>query len=769
MNIHIISKVIILSVSVTFSASTLSASLVNPVYSSQDKINEARQSYNQGNYEAALSVWNKILDKFKVTGNKSGQAEIMQYKSDAYLATGQNYKAIKTLKSALNLATSTNNRLLVNRIAGSLGVAYMLSNRNDEAYDLLRKTIKEEQNDGNVNYAAIATNNLGNLLASDDKFPEAALSFEQVIKDASTIGNDVLATKAMVNLARATISQGNKKKSILQLRHTMLNAIDLPPSHIKSYILISISRLYSKLINTYDKPPKTLTDLASETLNLAAYSAQYHGDKRAMSYAYGYLGELREASGKNTDAMLYTEKALDSIKHIQAPDIKYRWQWLQGRLLKKKGETAQAIKAYQRAVNSLQKVRHIIASNKTRNKGEFRNTSGKLYMELADMLLKQTEKVKDKNKNEKTLRQVRETVEMLKNAELENYFHDDCVAALKKKIKGIDNIGEKTAAIYPVIFPDRLEILLSLPKGIKRYTVAINNDELNSEINRFREKLEKRTTHQYKRHAKKIYNWLIQPLLADLESQNVNTLIFIPDGSLRTIPITALYDGKNFLIQKYAVATTPSLTLTHPQPLPRDNMKILIAGLTDSVQGFPALPNVASEVTKLNKLYDASLLSNTSFTKTNFADELESDPYSIIHIASHGKFKSDVRNTFLLTYDSKINMDTLETYIASTKYRKRPVELLTLSACQTAVGDEKAALGLGGIAVKAGARSALATLWYINDQASSLIIKEFYAKLKQSNISKAKALQTAQLSLINDQRFKHPSYWAPFILIGNWL
>ena len=114
-------------------------------------------------------------------------------------------------------------------------------------------------------------------------------------------------------------------------------------------------------------------------------------------------------------------------------------------------------------------------------------------------------------------------------------------------------------------------------------------------------------------------------------------------------------------------------------------------------------------------------------------------------------------------------MDALETYMANTKFRKNPIELLTLSACQTAVGDEKAALGLGGIAVKAGARSALATLWYINDYASSKLIQEFYINLKDAKNSKAVALQAAQLSLIKDARFKHPSYWAPFLLIGNWL
>jgi len=217
------------------------------------------------------------------------------------------------------------------------------------------------------------------------------------------------------------------------------------------------------------------------------------------------------------------------------------------------------------------------------------------------------------------------------------------------------------------------------------------------------------------------------------------------------------------------VATTPGLTLTDPRPLPRRNVQLLAAGLTESVQGFPPLPDVAGEISRLDALYDGAVLENASFTLSNVEKELDSTPYTIVHVASHGEFESDVKDTFVLTYDGKMSMDRLQGYMSSTTYRDKPVELLTLSACQTAAGDDKAALGLGGVAVKAGARSAVATLWYINDQASSLLITNFYKNLKKPGMSKARALQQAQLTLLEDPRFRHPSYWGPFLLIGNWL
>ncbi|MDH5470574.1 MAG: CHAT domain-containing protein, partial [Gammaproteobacteria bacterium] len=138
-------------------------------------------------------------------------------------------------------------------------------------------------------------------------------------------------------------------------------------------------------------------------------------------------------------------------------------------------------------------------------------------------------------------------------------------------------------------------------------------------------------------------------------------------------------------------------------------------------------------------------------------------------IASHGSFDSNPNKTFLLTYNGKINMDELEQFVGIGRFRDKPIELLTLSACQTAAGDDRAALGLAGIAVKSGARSALATLWFVNDQTTSLLTTDFYNFLTQAEISKAQALQKAQIKVLSDRRYRHPGYWSPYLLIGNWL
>ena len=192
-------------------------------------------------------------------------------------------------------------------------------------------------------------------------------------------------------------------------------------------------------------------------------------------------------------------------------------------------------------------------------------------------------------------------------------------------------------------------------------------------------------------------------------------------------------------------------------------------GLTKSVQGFPPLTHVGEELDAIHQAYGGRVLKDEEFRLTNLQQALSSVPYSIVHIASHGQFAGTVDNTFLLTFDDKLTLDRLERLMALSQYRELPVELLTLSACQTAAGDERAALGLAGIAVKAGARSAVATLWSTNDRASFLLVAAFYQQLQDRRLSKAKALQQAQLTLLADRRYGHPGYWSPFLLIGNWL
>jgi CHAT domain-containing protein len=485
-------------------------------------------------------------------------------------------------------------------------------------------------------------------------------------------------------------------------------------------------------------------------------------DARSRAYALGYLGELYEQAQRTDEALQMTQRAIFAAQQADAPDILYRWQWQAGRLLKAQARHEQAILSYQHAISTLAAVRPDLAARSMRT--SFRETIAPVYSELADLLLQHS------GSEKRYLVEARNTMELLKGAELQDYFQDDCVAELKQRTAGIDQLAPRTAALYPIILNDRVELLLTLPDGMKRFTTRVDAARLTSEIRAFRTRLERRTTHQYYPHARQLYDWLIRPIAAELEKYQVETLVIVPDGALSTIPLAALHDGERFLVARYALATTPGLTLTDPRPIEGGRAQVLLNGLTDSVQGFPPLPHVAEELQGIHAIYGGTVLQNKAFTIPNMVKGLEATPYTIVHIASHAQFNRDIDKTFLLTYEDKLSMGRLEQFLGLSKFRaNNAVELLTLSACETAAGDDRAALGLAGLAIKAGARSALASLWVVNDPAAAAMVSQFYRELQTPGASKASALRQAQLKLLEDPRYRHPNYWSAFLLIGNWL
>jgi CHAT domain-containing protein len=257
-------------------------------------------------------------------------------------------------------------------------------------------------------------------------------------------------------------------------------------------------------------------------------------------------------------------------------------------------------------------------------------------------------------------------------------------------------------------------------------------------------------------------------LEAELTAAQLKTLVFIQDTVLRQVPMAALHDGQQFLIQKYAIATTPSLSLTTRTTNEQRYSGALIMGLTVERPPFNALTNVRAEVSGVQNILGGTELLDRKFTLATVQAQLQKNSYPVVHIATHGKFGVDSANTFLLTFDSRITLEQIDEVLRARR-SQQPVELLTLSACQTAAGDNRAALGIAGVAVRAGVRSALASLWNINDQATVPLIEEFYTQLEQPNVTKAEALQKAQLKALANMEYAHPAVWSPFILIGNWL
>lgn len=234
--------------------------------------------------------------------------------------------------------------------------------------------------------------------------------------------------------------------------------------------------------------------------------------------------------------------------------------------------------------------------------------------------------------------------------------------------------------------------------------------------------------------------------------------------------MAVLYDGQQYLIQKYAIALTPGLQLLPSKSVQQLQIQALSAGLTEARHGFSPLANVGLELNQIKSEVSSSrILLNQQFTSTALQKEINSLPFPVVHLATHGQFSSQAEKTFILAWDKPIIVNELDSFLRTRNTSSRnAIELLVLSACQTAVGDKRAALGLAGVAVRASARSTLASLWNIDDESTALLMSHFYEELAKNKLNKAEALRQAQLTLLNNPNYEIPRFWAPYVLVENW-
>jgi len=445
-----------------------------------------------------------------------------------------------------------------------------------------------------------------------------------------------------------------------------------------------------------------------------------------------------------------------------------------GRLLKAQGNTQGAIAAYDEAVNSLQSLRRDLVTINLEAQFSFRDQVEPIYRQLVDLLLPAQDHSEPSQQN---LMRARTAIQSLQLAELDNFFRSACLEAKSVLIdQVVDQDNLAAAVIYPIVLPDRLEVILKLPQQsqLRHYTIHASQSQVEHTLEQLVQKIvEPDTIQEVKSLAQQVHGWLVQPAEAELEKSRVKTLVFVLDGALRNIPLAALYDGKQYLVEKYAVALNLGLQILKPQPVPAGRLKALVAGLSEPPNlSFSALPEVKSEFNLIDQAgVSTKELLNQQFTSQTLKQDLDLSAFNVVHLATHGQFSSRAQDTFILAWDRPINVYELDTLLRTREQsQSEALELLVLSACETATGDKRAALGLAGVAVQAGAHSTLASLWHIDDEATAIFVGEFYRELAKDKVTKAEALRGAQLTLMKKYpNYKRPGYWAPYVLVGNWL
>jgi len=736
---------------------------------------QGQEALRKGQLVDAAASFRSAAQEYKSARQISGRIAALLDLANAQIALGNFADAATQAQTAADLAQSVADAASQIKALSALGSAQTCLRQLDAAEQSLEEAKSLADAIGQADLQANVLNNLGNLHLAGGQYSTAAQDYGTALLLADQGSPASLRAQIAVNAAVAARAGGAPDAADLVSR-AITNASQLDDSRQKGFDLLTAALTAEELAESAPKwaDRVVLMEQALETLSSARHVGENIGDQRLISYALGELGHLYEIDKQYSDALQLTRQAQFAAQSLGAQPM-YRWEWQAGRILAAQGDLDAAILACKNAVATLAPIRGDLALGYGNTIGgvTYRESVGPLLFELADLILRRTDSLPPDQVSD-SLIEARRTVEMLKSSELEDYFKDDCVVAARARIRQIGAISDHTAVIYFIPLPDRVEVLVQIGQDITRYKLPITAAQLNQEVHQFRAGLEDRTTYRYLVDAARLYDWLIRPLAPQLEAQKVDTLVFVPDGALLAVPMSALYDGNDFLIAKYAVAITPGLTLMDPKPIPRQKIEVLAGGLSLPVQGYPALTYVPQEVADIHSMFGGQTLMDGDFVASNLRRDISSEPFSVIHLASHAHFSGNLSDTYLLTYDGKLSLDDLQKLIAPTAIpshgQLRPIELLTLSACETAAGDDRAALGLAGVAIKAGARSAMATLWPVDDQAETMLISDFYSRLQNdSTISKARALQLSQLQLMKDPRYRHAFYWSPQIIIGNWL
>ena len=743
----------------------------------------------RGDFESVVSHGTDACKLYDQEGKYVEKIETLKEMSTAYIALGQYGKSVEVLEAALSIINKTKNVKLKATVLGIMGYASVNSGAIEQGQKKLAEGITLAREDKNTKVIAYLLGYQAKVHIMLKDYPKAIANCEEGMAISEKTHDASSMARFASDMATVYILTGNAKAGGDKIMYAYENYQKMGNSHEKAYGLIGLARKSQRLSTMLPDRSQDWVLLAGKALSQAEVIASSIGDYRSATYAYGYLGQLYENDRRYQEALQLTKKAIFSARQIRAWEVAYLWEWQQGRIYRSLGETDQAISAYEQALDTLNSVRQeMLACSRPAGQSSSLKTIEPIYFQLADLLLKRAESSKPIENGKADLMAARTVIESLKTVELQNYFQDPCIVNQQMTKKQVEEVAEGVLVVYSIIFKDRVVLLISGKFGIKMISIPVDAKRLAEEVNAFRLALEspQNSLHiersrrivqlkerlkplEYLSHAQKIYDWIFRPLEQDLALRKIKTIIFIPDGILRTIPMAALHDGKQYVIEKISLVTVPSLSLTDPNPIARGKVEVIIGGVSKGIYGFAPLDSVNGEIEAVKNIYGGKVLKNENFTKQNLTLALKEVPYQIIHIATHGEFTRDISDSYLLAWDGKIDMNQIDRIIRVTQYRKTQVELITLSACQTAAEDERAALGLAGVAVKAGARSALATLWNVSDQVASEVVIEFYRQLQQPSVSKAQALQRAQTKILNIPQFSHPFYWSPFLLIGNWL
>jgi CHAT domain-containing protein len=598
---------------------------------------------------------------------------------------------------------------------------------------------------------------------------EITAYFEKAASLARQAKDPQLELRALLHLARIHAAYGHRQEaaSALSRVDSLLGGGEAKAA---DWLVAGVNHLAL----SEGRDPASNLARGGEVLDRAVREAESAGDAAVKTFALGYLGSVKEAQGELDAAFELTGRALQVGQTAGNERAIFEWQWQAARILEAKGQPGRAKQLYRLAVDSFGRVR---SSFRTRGMSliDYPADPARALYGLARLNFKLADSAEDETDRDRLLREARDAVEALRSYQVENQFlAGECsslLAALSGSLdKAAATLDRSTAVIYLVPLEDTTEILLTLPGGrLVRRTVPEGRPAMESQAEQLQAALAGKAYEKTGRPvAEALYRLLMAPIESLLADAGVTQLIFIADGALARIPMSVLHDGSKFLIERFAIATSPGLALMEPGRRRSGAGTVFIGALTTKEGELDLLKSVEQEAHAIEALFKHDTLMGEDFTEDNIRKAIGRKSYNYVHLASHATFGRTEEESFVVTRNGRVTLTELQEIVRPTLLREQPIELLSLSACETAAGGAGIELGLAGIGLRSGARSVLGSLWEVEDAGTARLMARFYELLAGQGLTKAEALQQAQRDLLADDTFKEPHVWSAFVLVGNW-
>ena len=612
-----------------------------------------------------------------------------------------------------------------------------------------------------------------NALSKAQQHAQVALANYQTVAESQSTDRIRAQLNTLQLLLHLEKSNSSPLKSIYQQSQNLVSSylksllgadFSQFPANESINLQLKLSDLLAKADR--DKIPNSENNLslAYKAARTALRHAEVFGDGRLLSQAYGILGKLYVQSDQLEDATQVFTKALDHAQRIQDNHLAYQWSWQIAQIHQKQGQTARAIATYDTTIKHLDQVRTLLVSANADLQFNYKESVEPVYKNYMGLLL---------SSPTPDFQLVLETKRQLQVAELENYLKCSKLVATQTTNQQTSQYG---ATIHIFELNGQIQVIAQTQDGIFRHqpdSALVQQELFNLQENIDAEVLNQIPVETLQQNTQVLYRHLITPLTDHLPPSG--DLLFVLDSTFQSLPINMLHDGQQYLIEQYSVTNALNTQLQPIQTQRLKELDVLFAGLSEdspsfknpnAPSGLDALPEVKDEFDNVAKFSNQiTHLLNSKFTTDRFQSKLQNDT-PIIHVASHGQFSSDPERTMILAFDGPINANKFHSLISQkSELGQSAIELLILSACQTAKGDRKSALGIAGLAVQAGSRNTLASLWLAESGATAELISLFYQGLNDG-LSKPRALQQAQIQLI-DSGYAHPYFWGNFLLVSS--